>query len=143
MFKGWIMRYIYLSDDFYNRHATHTEIMQKRGRPYACLAVQIQGVTFAIPMRHHITHSYCYRTIGDCGLDYTKAVVVEKEDIGQGTPQIAQAEFNIIKKHETVIINGMRKYVALYIKATERRSPFYDGIRKYSALQYFEDKIKR
>lgn len=135
------MRYIYLSSDFYKRHATHNEIMQKQKRPYACLAVKIDCLTFAIPLRHHIDHPYCYHTVGDSGLDYSKAVIVDPCDIGQGKPQISQAEYDAIKKHEAVIINGMKKYVALYKKAVNRNSRFYDGIRKYSSLQYFEDKL--
>lgn len=141
-FIGGSMQLIYLSEKFYDAHREHREIMQKQGRPYACLSVQLYGHTFAIPLRHHIEHKYCFLTYDNCGLDYSKAVIVEEGDVGQGTPQIDQREFNAIKGKEHIIANGLRRYIALYLKASQRRdNAFYDNIRRYSALQYFENKL--
>ena len=134
------MRFIYLSDTFYRDYAGCPEIMTKRARPYACLAVLIDGVLFAIPLRHHISHPYAFVTKPGCGLDYSKAVVIRNgEDIRQGvTPQIDQAEFNAMKGKDHLIENGMRRYVRLYRKArTQMHSPFYRNILQCSTLQYF------
>ena len=69
------MKLIILSDKFYKEYGGYREILKKPSRPYLCLTVKIDGVTFAIPIRHHINHPFCFKTIGDCGLDYTKAVI--------------------------------------------------------------------
>lgn len=73
------MRLIYLSQAFYDRYGDCPEILKKRTRPYACLTIRIEEMTVAIPFRHHIAHKYAFRTYGDCGLDYTKAVVIADE----------------------------------------------------------------
>lgn len=134
------MRLIFLSDKFYLEHAGHTEILQKRTRPYVCLAIKIGDVTFAVPFRHHIAHKYAFFTYDDCGLDYTKSVVIADESlIGKGTPQVDQAEFNAIKGKERSIHNGLARYVELYKKAAfNRGNRHYENIVRYSSLQYFE-----
>jgi len=134
------MRLVYLSDAFYDEFESCGEILKKRNRPYACLAVQIDGVLYAIPLRHHVEHKYGFITFGKCGLDYSKAVVIRsRADIGPGSPHINQAEYNMIKGREAVIARGMRNYVKLY--KTARQYPgnkHYSNILAYSTLKYFE-----
>lgn len=89
--------------------------MVKPTRPYACLAVGIDGVLFAIPFRHHIAHKWAFITYGDAGLDYSTAVVVADERfIGNMKLQIEQREFEALKGKEPLITNGMRKYLVAY-----------------------------
>ena len=68
------MRLIYLSEKFYEKYGNYPEILKNDSRPYTCLEIKIDGKTYAIPLRHHITHKYAFLTIGNQGLDYTKAV---------------------------------------------------------------------
>ena len=137
------MRLIYLSSAFYARYDTCPEILKKPTRPYACLSVQIDGKTFAIPFRHHIAHKYAFFTYGDCGLDYTKSVLILHEsDIDERRPQIEQKEFDALKGKEARIIREFTKYVKLYCKAAQNReNPYYKNIVRYSALQYFEEQL--
>ena len=133
------MRFIFLSDEFYDDFAKCEEILQKRNRPYACLEIQVYGKTFAIPFRHHISHKYCFPTYKDYGLDYTKAVLILKPSyIATGTPQINQKEYNILKGKEAQIAREFSKYVKLYQKAKQYPdSPHYASILRYSTLKYF------
>lgn len=137
------MRLIFLSDSFYDKHLFCNEILAKRQRPYACLAIKIDGLVFAIPFRHNLDHKYGFRTVGKCGLDYSKAVVLcSKADIGEGTPHIDQAEFNAIKGKDAIIATGMKNYVKLYKKARAYKGKkHYANILSYSALQYFDELI--
>lgn len=137
------MQLILLSDKFYNLYGACPEILTKKTRPYACLQVQIDNVTYAIPFRHHIAHKYAFITYNNCGLDYTKAVVVhDPQFIDSKHPQIEQREFNALKGKDARIVQGMRKYVALYKKARSySSSTFYSNILKYSTLQYFDSYI--
>lgn len=137
------MQFIFLSNKFYSQHATHTEILTKPTRPYACLAVKINGTMFALPLRHHIQHKYAFFTVGNCGLDFTKAVVIESPDqIAQGTPQIDQKEFNALKGKDNKIFHDFSQYIALYKKALMySTNPHYASILKYSTLQYFHKYI--
>ena len=133
------MRLVYLADTFFARYGRFPEILQKKDRPYACLEVEIDGLLFAIPFRHHIRHKHAFFTVDDAGLDYTKAVVVEDASYISPDPAfIDSAEFKIIKGRETIITNGMRRYYRLYLKAlSQRGNPFYENIRRCSSLQYF------
>ena len=133
------MRLIYLSEKFYTQYGKYSEILKKETRPYACLAVLIDGMTFAIPFRHHINHSYSFITSGTQGLDYSKAVVIEDEEYISPLPVwIETSDFNAIKGREARIVNGMRKYYHLYLKAVENRdNPHYANIFNFSTLKYF------
>ena len=133
------MRLIYLTDAFFARYAACPEILQKRDRPYACLTVEIDGYTFAIPFRHHIAHRYAFFTVGEAGLDYSKAVVIEDESyISDNAAVIDSAEMKIIKGRESAIASGMRRYYRIFLKAAAHRdNPHYGNIYRWSALQYF------
>ncbi len=137
------MKLITLSPYFYNKYRNCSEILIKPTRPYACLAVRIDGVLFAIPFRHHIAHKWAFITYGDAGLDYSKAVVVADERfIGNMKPQIEQREFEALKGKEPLITNGMRKYLAAYRKAvTYPDNRHYNAIRSCSSLQYFHEEL--
>lgn len=133
------MKLIYLSEKFYAQYSIFPEILKKETRPYACLTVLIDGITFAIPFRHHINHSHAFITNGMQGLDYSKAVVIENEEYISPFPAwIETSDFNAIKGREARIVNGMRKYYRLYLKAMENRdNPHYANIVNYSTLKYF------
>ena len=137
------MRLILLSEEFYNDYGACEEVLQKQARPYVCLTVKIYGNIFAIPFRHHIPHKYAFITYGECGLDYTKAVVLSKRRyISDVKPQIEQKEFNAIKGREDTIRMGMIKYVKLYKKALRYKdSPHYANIIRCSALKHFDDML--
>lgn len=137
------MKLILLSEEFYKRHAQHKEILQKGSRPYVCLAIKINGCTFAIPLRHHIAHNYAFITYEQCGLDYTKSVIISSaRDIAEYEIQINQKEYNALKSHETLIHNGLVRYIKLYKKARKYRdNPHYANILRYSSLQYFDEYI--
>ena len=91
-----------LSKDFYSTYADCKEILKKENRPYVCLTIEIGGIPFAIPFRHHIRHRYAFFTIGESGLDYTKAVVIaEARFLSNDHPTIESKEFAIIKKRRT------------------------------------------
>lgn len=138
------MKLITLSPAFYARYSGCKEILSKQPRPYACLAVQIDGVTFAIPFRHHIPHRWAFFTQGVSGLDYTKAVVISDWGfVSPVAPIIEQVEFNRLKGKDALITNGMRKFLAVYRKAV--RYPdnrHYQFIRSCSSLQYFHQELR-
>lgn len=138
------MELITLSPLFYDLYAGCKEILTKPTRPYVCLTVEIDGVIFAIPFRHHISHKWAFFTVDKAGLDYSKAVVIaDWRFVNPLSPTIEQAEFNRLKGKDALITNGMRKYLAAYRKAV--RYPdnrHYDRIRACSALQYFHRELR-
>lgn len=135
------MRLIYLSQSFYQKYANCSEILQKPKRPYACLAVRVEGRIFAIPFRHHIRHKYAFITQGTCGLDYTKAVLIKSQsDIDVATPWVDKNDFDAIRGKEQMIANQLCRYIRLYKKALRyKNNPHYANIIQCSSLQYFPE----
>lgn len=134
------MRIIKLSEKFYSIYKGKSEIMDKKSRPYCCLELKVEGRTYAIPFRHHIKHQHCFHTVGESGIDYTKAVVVlDSSMISSGSARVDTAEWRLINRNEDSIFIGFNKYLRLYRKAVRLRNiPKYNRIVSMSALQYFE-----
>ena len=74
------MRFHRLSATFYKQFGHNEEILSKADRPYYVLLLELDSLTYAIPLRSHITHPYCFiadNSFGkNNGLDYSKAVVI-------------------------------------------------------------------
>lgn len=139
---------VFLSSDFYNDYpsADYPEILHKLNRPYAMVCVQIDNITFAIPFRSHISHSYAFWTDKQncCGLDYSKAIVIDniKYIDRSKTPHIRNHEFQAIKGAERKIALGLQAYIKKYKKAkTNLDNPVSQYIINCSSLQYFETQI--
>ena len=140
------MRFIFLTQEFYNDYANCSEIEQKRYRPYTQVYVQINGVDFAVPLRSTINHPNALWTdkANRCGLDFSKAVVITKPSyIDQtATPHIRPDEFNVLRGKEYQVEQGLIRYIKEYKKAKKRLDvPRNRTLCRYSTLQYFEEYI--
>ena len=133
------MKMVFLSNAFYTKYEAVTELMLKRNRPYACLSVRIDDIQFAIPIRHHITHKYCFITMKEFGLDYTKSVIIDSPgDISQEECRIDTKEWNLLKANESKIIYDFKKYLHQYKRALANpTNPRSQKMLRYSTLQYF------
>ena len=136
---------VYLSSAFYQDFSApqYSEIEQKQNRPYVQVCVTINGVVWAIPLRSNINHEHVLWTdqTNKCGLDFSKAVVIEKQEYldGTNTPWIRENEFQELKGKEFVISTKMEKYIDKYKKAKrDLRIPRNARLCQYSTLQYFE-----
>ena len=138
---GEKMKLIILTKDFYAAYGHLKEILKKQDRPYACVEIELDGLTFAIPFRHHINHGFSFHTIGEAGLDFTKAIVItDSSYISSDRPTIESAEFSIIKKEEQKIKYQFKRFLQQYRKALKRPEvPRNARMIAYSALQYFKE----
>lgn len=133
------MKIVLLSESFYSSYSRYSEILKKKNRPYVCLTIRIDDMVYAIPLRHHIHHQYAFFTVGEAGLDYTKAIpITDPSFISSQTAWIETEEWTVIKGHENKIRSGFRKYLSRYKRAIKHPEiPVNQTIIKYSALQYF------
>ena len=140
IFIGAAMQLKILSEKFYDAYSHCDEILKKENRPYACLTIEIKGLLFAVPFRHHIKHRHAFHTLGEAGLDYTKSVIItDNLFLSSDKPTIESKEFSIIKRNESKIRYGLSKYVNQYKRAMKHRDNLRSAnILKYSALKYFE-----
>lgn len=105
-----------------------------------CLTIRIDDIEYALPIRHHFKHPYGFHTLGEAGIDYTKAIpIIDKSFIDNSTPRIESAEWRILKRNENRIYNQFRKYLKTYKRAklnpeNERNA----NILRCSSLQHFD-----
>lgn len=112
----------YLSQLFYNKYKNCTEILNKgETRPYIILVIEVENKKFAIPIRTNLHKTKdCYESNPqtNSGLDYTKAVVILKDEYIDTTkyPEIDHKEFNYIKFKEREIKLSFEKFLVDYKK---------------------------
>lgn len=139
------MKYIFLTEEFYKDYANCPEIEQKRLRPYVMLIVQIDNLTFALPLRSHIKHSYAFITdeINSCGVDYSKAVVISKSEYidNKRQPRIRSNEYKVLVSKERTVTQEFINYLADYKKAVKERANRTSYTYKYCTLQYFHKEL--
>lgn len=139
--------FVFLSEEFYKDYINCPEIEQKKDRPYICLLIDIDGMQFAIPLRSHIHHPHAYLTDpqNQCGVDYSKAIVLKKpEYVDQiRKPFIRPNEFDTLRGKEHIIEMGMQKYLRAFRKALQSPDvPRNALLLRFSALQYFVEEIQ-
>ena len=140
-----------LSAAFYAQYGQLAEILTKEERPYYVLLLEIDNLTYAIPLRSHLTHSYCFiaddSTGFKSGLDYSKAVVITDTTkyIDPINVTIRQHEYNIYKKHENLIKKQFTSYVFAYKKEVKRRINKPElpvsSLCRYASLRYFHNEL--
>ncbi|WP_212633375.1 hypothetical protein, partial [Pseudomonas aeruginosa] len=80
-FSGERMLIQKLEDAFFNENVHLEEVLDKRHgqwdgekkRGCGILLIEHNNLRFGIPLRSHISHSACFKTIGTKGLDFSKA----------------------------------------------------------------------
>ena len=77
------MEFYLLTKKFYEKYSNCKEILKKENRPYTICIIEINKLTFAIPIRHNINHKYSIKTFNNQGLDFTKAVIIDKAFISE------------------------------------------------------------
>ena len=142
------MKFYRLSADFYQQFSMHEEILTNKNRPYYVLFLEIDSLTFAIPLRSHITHCFIADSSAgqNKGLDYSKAVIITDGQYLDFSPvTIRQNEYNVYKKREYFIKKQFSSYVMRYIKEIRRRfkNPALpvSMLCQYSVLKYFHREL--
>lgn len=142
-----MLKTAFLTKEFYDAHKECPEIEQKETRPYIRIQVMVDGVLWGIPLRSHISHNYVIWTDKEnsCGIDFTKAVVIEKPDqyISDAQPHIRPDEFKVLKRiDEYRVQQKLQQYIKDYKKAKlHPEVPRNKRLIEFSTLQYFEKYI--
>ena len=134
--------------DFPNTN--YPELEFKKNRPYVILVCKINEITFGLPFRTNVKHSLCYKfkkttrnTNSSTGIDFTKAVVLNKSEyIGIATT-IDSKEYIELDKNIIYIISKFTHYVNSYV-LYKKGNAFDKNIEhkyKYSTLQYFHNEL--
>jgi protein AbiQ len=143
------MQFFRLSSAFYAQYGRFGEVLNKESRPYYVLLLEVDTLTYAIPLRSHITHAYCHiaNPAIKSGLDYSKAVIIIDKDkyVDPAPVTIRQNEFDVLKKREFQISQQFASYAASYKREILRRleNPALpeSGLCRYSSLKYFHKEL--
>ena len=138
------MNFFLLENNFYNDYSNCTEILKKTNRPYAVFLIKLNNLTFAVPVRSHITHKYSIKTIGNKGLDFSKAVVINDRQkyISKKYAYIDNREYQIIMEQKWKITKKMEDYIKKYKKALKDTFiPANKILCNSSCLQYFHAEL--
>lgn len=139
-----------LAPKFFEENKGLVEVLDKaRGewtggkeRGYGIVMVSLNNLTFGIPLRSHINHSFCYRTGEMKGLDYTKAVLIKDETYISDKPfKIPSEEYVKIADREIHISRQFEKYVLRYVKGHESHDQNIIGKYRYSTLQNYHQEL--
>lgn len=145
------MEFHRLAAAFYFQFNQCEDILTKESRPYYVLILEMDNLTYAIPLRSHITHPYCHIAAKysgqNSGLDYSKAVVITDKAlyIDPSPVTIRRHEFNVLKQREHQIRQQFSSYVHSYKKEILRRlkNPALpvSALCRYSSLKYFHKEL--
>jgi protein AbiQ len=124
-----------LDQSFYTDNTHLTEVLDNfngnwqngKIRGYGVVIINLNGLTFAIPLRSNIKHHAAYITVKSSiqgvkgkGLDYSKAVLISQASyVSNSLFKISPGEHKKLKNKEVFITNRFEKYVEHYIKAVQ------------------------
>ena len=140
-----------LSNYFYSDYpyCKFPEIEQKQDRPYIVLLIKIENHNFALPLRTNIKHNYCYKfsnsgreTLSSTGIDFTKAIVIDKLEYVEEVASIDDKEYLELSKKYFFIIGKFKKYLNGYIDYMKNGGNEF-VVKKYQfcTLKYFNKQL--
>ena len=139
-----------LKQDFYNQLIIGKPQVLQKNRGYGVVSITINDLIYAIPLRSNLNHTNGFKTIsmeieGQIvwnGLDYSKALIVESDNIGTTSFNTRhQEEFDKIQENKDKIKSEFEIYVSNYIKCVAKGTSSTDRRFKFTTLQYFHSEL--
>lgn len=140
-----------LTEIFYVENSHLVEVLDKtadatedgKSRGYGIALVHALGLRFGIPFRSRISHNHCFKTTQQKGLDFSKAVLLQKEAYISAEPfKIPVPEFLMVREKSVFIEKQFGKYVSRYVDAVswEKQSLLIREYR-FSTLQNYHEEL--
>lgn len=132
-----------LTDVFYQNNMHLVEVLDKqkgcwtshKTRGYGILICEYKRLTFGLPLRSRIMHPACFRTKGQAGLDYSKAVLITRpEYVAEVSFKIPFEEYKRILTREMQIKKEFSKYIEHYRHGVLNKLSYISQDYKYSTL---------
>ena len=120
----------------------HGNWTQAKTRGYGIAICEHRGLRFGIPLRSNINHSFCHKTNGSKGLDFTKAVLLTKDSYISKNPFIIPSlEHKEILDKSHHISKMFSKYVEVYVKGHQKADANILRVYKFSTLQNYHAEL--
>ncbi|VAW86575.1 hypothetical protein MNBD_GAMMA18-413 [hydrothermal vent metagenome] len=135
-----------LTEDAYNRIIKLKETMAKKDRGYGVLPVEINGITFAIPFRSNMNHKNGFKTVFHNGawngLDYTKAIIIDKKDLKNEAFKLRRNdEYLKVKNNKNKIQKQFEKYVSNYVALVSKKEKIRVSRFGFTTLQNYHAEL--
>lgn len=139
-----------LEDIFFDENGHLAEVLDKRKgqwdgekkRGYGILLIEHNNLRFGIPLRSHISHKFCFKTLGDKGLDFSKAVLLAKDEYISTSPfMIPSDEFVKIKDRTHFIQGKFSKYVEKYVSSIQKQDANALNSYRFSTLKNYHAEL--
>lgn len=138
-----------LTDQFYNDNQGLEEALDgsNRGkvRGYGIVVIDIKGLTFGIPLRSHLNHKFGFVSErsdeGNKGLDYTKALLIQKDEYIARAYKIPTLEFTHLNDNKEKIQNDFIKFVERYVEAIKKGDQNVLRNYRYSTLKNYHKEL--
>jgi protein AbiQ len=140
-----------LEDLFYQENSHLVEVLDKdhtnnwtprKQRGYGIVVCEVDGLRFGIPLRSHLKHKHGQKTVGDKGIDYSKAVLLTKDSYISSQPfLIPDNEHRILQSKEHWITQQFSKYVQRYIKGRTKNDLNILREYRFSTLQNYHTEL--
>ena len=147
-----------LSSQFYEDypHNQYPEILIKEKRSYDVVLFEIdflENYYICVPFRTEMKHNNGYRfkfssrsKKHQSGLDFSKLVIISKDNYIGESSTIDIDEYIEFEKHEENIHKNLEKYVNDYVEHMQGKRLLYhkqfERKYKYSTLKYFHKELK-
>lgn len=139
-----------LSEDFYDDNKGLVEALDlldgewipDKTRGHGVVQIKFKELTFAIPLRSRIKHDASCLSVGEKGLDFTKALLITKpEYISEESYKIPSKELYQLRVRKHTIAQRFEKYVNRYIKAKKinNKKVLNLPVYKYTTLQNYNE----
>lgn len=136
---------------FFQENTNLIEVLDKEGqiwtgekeRGYGILLISHNSLRFGIPLRSHIKHKHCFLTSGTKGLDYSKSVLLMKDEYISSIPFMIPSDEYVKIKDRTHHINGQfSKYVEKYISGVQKNDQNVLRPYRFSTLQNYHSELE-
>lgn len=138
-----------LTDQFYADNKGLQEALDGSNdgkvRGYGIVVIDLNGLMFGIPLRSHLNHKFGFvseRSEGvKKGLDYTKALLIQKEEYVSRAYKIPAPEFIHINDNKEKIQEDFNKFVNRYIEAHVKNDENILRNYRYSTLKNYHKEL--
>ena len=138
-----------LSDQFYADNKGLQEALDSSNdgkvRGYGIVVVDLNGLMFGIPLRSNLNHKFGFiseRSEGTKkGLDYTKALLIQKEEYVSRAYKIPTTEFTHLNDNKEKIQEYFKKFITRYIDAHNKNDTNILRNYRYSTLKNYHKEL--
>ncbi len=123
------MKIVKLDPSFFYNNNHLIEVMDSQENPsttktrgYGVVMIDINNLTFGIPLRSNTKHKNCFKIKKNKSLDYTKAVLIEHISYIGDSFLISPDEYKAIQEKSHYIQTSFEKYVEKYIENVRKEN---------------------